>query len=790
MKATRIYVRFFRSFNYDYERKAHPDARPLNWEKIGEAWFPFIRIDLDEVVTAVVGANESGKSHLIDAIQRALTGEDIHRSDFCRYSSLFSVELGELRVPEFGVQLTVDTEEERGALTKAIPKAAIDRSFTLLRLDGERNILIDSAGDEVTLTARQLASLQNHMPVPFRLETDVPIPDSLSIDGLITKTNRKLTSRTSRWDFIEFFQKSSLTKPEQIAEKADEILGLLNKTEQRAAKEATPKVSGQDLGRKLLFEVSNIDPSRIADLRDALRAGVEGRVGGLVEEMNRAIARHLNFTRWWRQDSDFQLRIAPRERELVFTIRDRTGTDYSFSERSRGLMYFLSYYVQLRAHARSSGRAELLLLDEPDAYLSNTGQQDLLRILEHFAYPDTGEPRSQVVYVTHSPFLINKNAAHRIRVLDKGTDREGTRVVRDIARNGYEPLRSSIGAFVAETAFIGGANLFVEGVADQVLLAAVTTALRERGVASTRTLDLNEITIVPAGSASSVPYMAYLARGRDEKKPACVALLDGDEQGRDAQKRLSRGDVARRQILDSRWVLNIADWARECGVTVPSGVIITETEDLIPLEVAAEAARNYAEKLFDVQTDGAGKLIADAIQAQLADQSGRTWKALRAAFEEAYSGQHIDKIGFAREVAFLIGGASATTSSAESEVEILVQNFGELIAVLSRMLAEAVAEESERRRAKSLRRIVTGFLGDHLEGSTKDSADAALREIEAGLSDTVEDDLLRTDIHRLKRDFQLDADPMSSIGDFGEFRDRLEALLTSVRREYQEPIGS
>ena len=126
--------------------------------------------------------------------------------------------------------------------------------------------------------------------------------------------------------------------------------------------------------------------------------------------MNRSLARHLNFNRWWTQDREFQLRLSPRERELVFTIRDRTGTDYSFRERSRGLTYFLGYFVQLRAHRQPSERPEVLLMDEPDAYLSSVGQQDLLRALEHFARPDDGSRTDQVVYVTHSPFSINKNA--------------------------------------------------------------------------------------------------------------------------------------------------------------------------------------------------------------------------------------------------------------------------------------------------------------------------------------------------------------------------------------------
>ena len=103
--------------------------------------------------------------------------------------------------------------------------------------------------------------------------------------------------------------------------------------------------------------------------------------------------------------------------------------------------------------------------------------------------------------MTHSPFLIHKTRLNP-PLLDKGTDEEGTRVVRDVARNHYEPLRSAIGGFIAETAFVGSTNLLVEGLSDQVLLAGATSLLRHRGLAPRDLLDLNRVTIVPAGSAS------------------------------------------------------------------------------------------------------------------------------------------------------------------------------------------------------------------------------------------------------------------------------------------------
>ena len=74
-----LYVRFYKSFNYDYLRKSHVDAVPDPWDKVGDTdlFFPFIRVPLEPDITTVVGANESGKSQLLGAIKSLLTGEDI-----------------------------------------------------------------------------------------------------------------------------------------------------------------------------------------------------------------------------------------------------------------------------------------------------------------------------------------------------------------------------------------------------------------------------------------------------------------------------------------------------------------------------------------------------------------------------------------------------------------------------------------------------------------------------------------------------------------------------------------
>ena len=100
MHLKNIYVRFYKSFNFDYLRKYDTQVETkYDWENIDDQWYPFVRIPVDERITTVVGANESGKTHLLTAIEKGLSGENISRDDFCRSSKFFRVEEGQMRWP-------------------------------------------------------------------------------------------------------------------------------------------------------------------------------------------------------------------------------------------------------------------------------------------------------------------------------------------------------------------------------------------------------------------------------------------------------------------------------------------------------------------------------------------------------------------------------------------------------------------------------------------------------------------------------------------------------------------
>jgi AAA15 family ATPase/GTPase len=97
-----VFIRFYKSFNDDFLRKNDDRANPKPWEKLDGAFYPHIEVPIESKITTIIGANESGKSHLLSAIKKAITGKEIERSDFCRYSPFFTVKQNELEYPVFG----------------------------------------------------------------------------------------------------------------------------------------------------------------------------------------------------------------------------------------------------------------------------------------------------------------------------------------------------------------------------------------------------------------------------------------------------------------------------------------------------------------------------------------------------------------------------------------------------------------------------------------------------------------------------------------------------------------
>lgn len=777
MRLTTVFARFYKSFNFDHLRKATAKAAPKgDWEMFREGWYPYVEVDLDARITTIVGANESGKSHLLSAIEKAVSGEDIEQRDLCRYSPFFSVERESTCWPHLGLGWTRLEPDEAAKIGK-IAGSTYDsfEHFMMFRESPEAlDIWLPIEGEGwkkhkvgASTAATALAAV---LPKPFHIVPDVALPAAVPLGWLagegtpstgIADRRRRATLLDVVPDIWEILGNDSLwtTGATQVRSALNPLASAMRDGSGRETDEKSLA-----LARDLILKLGNVEPARLKDLKEAIADGKEGYANAIVERINEQLERYLNFKKWWVQDRDFSLKVTPREHELVFTIRDRTGTEYTFDERSSGLKYFLSYLIQAQSHRPQTDRESILLMDEPDTYLSAEAQQDLMKILQDLAEPTDGRPPVQVIYVTHSPFLLDKNYAERIRVLEKGRGFDGTRVVRNVSRNHYEPLRSAFGAFVGETAFVGSVNLLVEGVTEQVLLAGIARAMRQRrpGVAF-ETLDLNNLVIVPCGSASEVPYMLYLIRGRDTDKPPVVALLDSDSAGNDAAKQMRTDKKAKRLITESR-ILQLG------SLELADGLQIAEIEDLIPLPLATAATNACIAEIVQFRESEARPITAESIQAKI-DGGKPMFKAILAVAEE--KGGHIEKLGFARAVIEVVERGD---DHLRASIEVYLDRMAKLFKAVNKARREAQRESDRERLGAMIMRYHSIFMRDHKTSATREQGFEILEEIDSQLNDTPQSDGVRIQIQGIRRDFKLDDDPSAAIDLFQSFADRLANL--------------
>jgi predicted ATP-dependent endonuclease of OLD family len=147
----------------------------------------------------------------------------------------------------------------------------------------------------------------------------------------------------------------------------------------------------------------------------------------------------------------------------------------NFGERSRGFVWFFSF---LAAFSEYRYREKLIiLLDEPGLGLHAAAQNDLMRYIE-----ERLAQQHQVIYSTHSPFMVDPTRLDRVRTVEDRDD-EGTKVGEDVLGTTPDtlfPLQAALGYELAHTLFVGPDNLVVEGPADFVYLMVLSEHLAAR----------------------------------------------------------------------------------------------------------------------------------------------------------------------------------------------------------------------------------------------------------------------------------------------------------------------
>jgi AAA domain, putative AbiEii toxin, Type IV TA system/AAA ATPase domain len=203
--------------------------------------------------------------------------------------------------------------------------------------------------------------------------------------------------------------------------------------------------------------------------------------------------------------------VPPLNKAPLLQIRvenQRHRVTVPFDERSRGFVWFFSFLAYFSHLEDQAQQPLVLLLDEPGINLHASAQADLLRFID-----ERLAPNHQVIFTTHSPFMVDPHKLHRVRtVVD--VDNEGTRVSDQVLHADAEtafPLHAALGVELAQTLFVAPDTLLVEGPSDVIYLEVLSNALRADGREG---LD-ERWAVAPVGGAGKLaPFLTLLGANK------------------------------------------------------------------------------------------------------------------------------------------------------------------------------------------------------------------------------------------------------------------------------------
>ncbi len=345
---------------------------------------------------------------------------------------------------------------------------------------------------------------------------------------------------------------------------------------------------------RVLFKFVRLSPAEILklgkDFSDQTRRPTPGEIDEIAEQKReRAILLQsagtdltTRFKEWWKQ-GDYRFRFdADGDHFRIWVADDRRPEEIELESRSTGLQWFLSFYlVFLVESAGGEHDSAILLLDEPGLSLHPLAQRNLAQFFDGLS------TTNQIVFTTHSPFLVDADRLDRVRkvyVDDDGTTKASPDLRQSGAKNAQAgaayAVYSALNLNISESLLLGCQPVIVEGTSDQHYLTAMKVLL----IAGGRISPDRELVFPPGGGTKTLRITASVLTGRDDRLP--VALLDGDAAGT-------------RMLTELSTSLYVQEKEKLFSTDTYVGFAKSEVEDLFPARLVADAVDRF-ERRADV----------------------------------------------------------------------------------------------------------------------------------------------------------------------------------------------
>lgn len=200
------------------------------------------------------------------------------------------------------------------------------------------------------------------------------------------------------------------------------------------------------------------------------------------------------------------------------------GPFLNYSERSNGLKWYVNIFIQLLFNSKSNLTNNVILLDEPGVFLHPLAQKELANL-----FNDLSKTENQIIYSTHSPFMIDYNELHNIRAIEK--DEDGFSLIYNKitefprkSKNKRETITPLINAMGYNVSLAIGPNcsnknIIVEGITDYFYINSYITQKKPK----------KDYNIICSVGADNIPAISSILYGW-----GCdfAIILDHDSKGR------------------------------------------------------------------------------------------------------------------------------------------------------------------------------------------------------------------------------------------------------------------
>lgn len=563
------------------------------------------QVKIDPTVTVLVGMNEAGKTVFLKALQKArdATGvekfdpiEDYPRRELPRYLKFHETKPADVVRLKYALK-----PEELSAIDEEYhTKLPDDFSFSLnhrynntstISIDVDERPVLDALASSAGLSGDAANTIRNASSIKEVPEALKALSLSENDKTFLAALEQRVAAAASaRWsnvigyelwhntlskqvpEFLYFGDYDLLPSKMNLADLAQRVAQASQNPGQKPSP-LQPEHRGV-LALLRMASVSLSDFNSPTQGYEPLKAKLEGVSISLTDQI----------MQFWKQNEDLEVEIDikadPTDSppfnngpNLYLRIANRRhrGVTTPFRQRSRGFIWFFSFLVwfdDVQHHRALQGgdkdRDLIVLLDEPGLSLHALAQRDFLR------YIDDLSTRHQVLYTTHSPFMVHMDRLPQVRLVE---DRpELGSVISDTNKASDPrtifPLQMALGWTMAQSLFISERNLLVEGPADLLYLKTASAMLEHEGNGLR-----DDITIVPTGGLDKIATFIALLGGNSLQ----LAVLH-DYSGSPEQRLV---EMVKEKMIAARLVINAATYR---SVPPNPNPIPTDLEDLLPVD--------------------------------------------------------------------------------------------------------------------------------------------------------------------------------------------------------------